>query len=346
MPAIVRQLALLACGCLVHQALAQVSVGTDKQQDEKVSLRPVFDRVWEGGFQTVVEITQVVRGDLVGPEPVTVKINAKTAQFERISEPATPGRAATVEITIEREAFAMDHPNLGNMEYDSNTGEANPRENTFKRMLQPWVGSSLNVKVLPEGKAERIRGLDDIRKRMERACAGDPLFDKFRARFTEDALRHGLFDHRFAFLPLEPVAPGDTWKREHAISDPFFGKLKLTYRCRLVSVEFDETRNTRVAVIRFHGNGRMQGGEAPVDAQLGMKPVVTRWTFEGDAHVELETGQLYEVVIDAQLDFQLKLPGGGVQLSAKRIARTVTTRLTTEALQALREARTKANQEP
>lgn len=187
----------------------------------------------------------------------------------------------TLKTTCDRVRMNMSGGPMS-IEYDSDNPDA--QQNPLTQPLAAMVGTSLTMKVTPEGKTLEVSGMDEMADKM-----GAKLPPAARANLDQQAKgMTNQFDQMMAFLPKEPVDIGDSWSAtmEMATDPNMPMSVDATYTL------YD--RKEGVAIIKV--DGKMKGGQGLSGTMTGTMRLdeATGWNQGGDMTMNM-TGNVQGV---------------------------------------------------
>lgn len=265
----------------------------------------------KAGHHVYVEMTQQgeqkISGEMVGPEEMTVTSGEIVGFFEKASSAAS---GTSFKIVFDRRGMNFNHPMMGKMEFDSDTGVGPSDDNSVSLICAPWLGKSLAFEMDVDGKAAKIEGFDKLLEAIEDSAMGDMFFEQTRAEINEEGLKEQFINARFAALPMKEVSAGDTWTRELAREHHMFGELVTRYACKLERIEEQEGR--KVAVLSYTSETNPAEGAEPKANAMGMTPVVKSMVSKGTITVDVSNGYPVgqEAESTSEIDLQMASPSG------------------------------------
>jgi len=194
--------------------------------DDKIDLRFHFEEGQTLKLKTKMEQDIVVWIGGNEQETHQTMVIGRTLDVKDVDEAGT----ATIEVTFGPAAMKVKG-RQGTFEYDS---EDPPDEVPPPAMsLAAIVDEGFTVKMTPEGRVTEITGVD---KMLERLCEAIEALDEetkkeivesMKRQFGDDAMKQ-MMESITAILPDEPVAVGDSWSQEIALTVPFSAVFEIT----------------------------------------------------------------------------------------------------------------------
>ena len=188
-------------------------------------------------------------------------------------------------------------------EYDS----LNPPDEVPRRAA-PYAAllrKTFTMKLTPTGKVSDLEGVKAMLKAAEDAVPQEGrgrqwLIGEVKRRFGEDGLKQTM-EAAFAFLPTEPVAVGDSWKRTIAGDNgvPVIAEQTYTLTKRAEGTATIELK----ATLKPH-----EGGAAPRPGRGTVKYEISG-TQKGTLTVDEATGCLFKTTIAQELKGKMVMSG-------------------------------------
>jgi hypothetical protein len=178
------------------------------------------------------------------------------------------------------------------MSYDSDNPSA--ASNPGLKMLGAMVGSSLVMKVTPQGKTLEVTGVDEM---VEKMSEDAPPGAQAQLEQQAESITQS-FDQMMAALPKEPIDIGDTWSGSMEMaSDPNMPmKVDATYTL------YD--RKDGKAIIKI--DGKMSSSKGVSGTMEGTTRIneETGWTEGGEMNMDMEgTVQGVEMEMEGKITF-------------------------------------------
>jgi hypothetical protein len=187
----------------------------------------------------IVQETNATMTGVPGMGEMTIR-NTMTQMQQFTPKDVAGDGTATLEARFESVKMEMGTP-MGTFTYDS----ANPAQNSSDQMVAQiaatmgaLVGESITLVMSPNGAIQKIEGLTRIRQKVEQTTpqAASALgMGGLDAILSDEALK-GSYGQGFSQLPATPVKPGDTWKNDLTMPNPF-GTMNFSTTHSLKAVE-------------------------------------------------------------------------------------------------------------
>ncbi len=285
-----------------------------------IELKPVFKNGTTHYLELSEENTQTLKAEMLGPDPIVM---VSTSLYGVAEEYQADGDGGKIKMTIERRKMTFNHPMMGDMSHDTDSGDEPSDDNSMSLIASPYVGKTLVVHLDKDGKVTKLEGFDDLSEAIEDSAMGDMFYEQARDSISADALQNELIDWRYDLLPGTTVEVGETWTRAVKDENPFLGKVVTTYDCKLEKVEGKQ------AHISFSSKTTMQEGETPPANAAGMKPELKSLGANGTAVYDSETGLIVQGKMTSSGQFEMSMPdmegqGLSVTIAGKTSARSLT----------------------
>ncbi|MHC4984114.1 MAG: DUF6263 family protein [Planctomycetota bacterium] len=300
--------------------LALVAAAAAAGAEEKVLIKPKFP---PGTYLTTVE--------MVAAQTVTERQTVKAEQHIKqlmemklhVTEPDEDGNK-TMELTYERvkQEIKTDSRVIA---YDS-AGPEEEQNPQLARALSALKKAKVQITIDRDDKIVKVTGLNDLWDELaEQNELMKPLAEKMKAQMG-DAMIEKLFKQSYAMMPQQPVGVGESWKSDTELSLPFVGEMKISFDCKLASLE--EKAGSKLASITWTATAETE--EPAVVEMMGTEMTVNRVDFEqtGKAGFDVETGMVKDGVVDqaGEIDVEVPTPEGeSVPMSIKQKAKITTT---------------------
>lgn len=278
-------------------------------RSEPVLLRLALEPGSARDVAMVVE--QTARQDWGGGETRTTQ-HLRVVWRQEVLEVADDG-TAVVGLTWESARLALDGPELGHLEYDSDRRDEGVPP--FALGLDAMLGERMRLTITPTGEIVST----DVERLIDRVLArlalppgerSDAIRGGLRHRFGDDAVRE-MLQATVSIYPDGPVVVGDRWRRDLTVTRGYPHTQRNTYELTGVS---DELLTVRV---------RSKLESLP-DARLpGSGPVTTavdvRGTQTGVLRLDRATGMVLVAELQQRLRGDVVLTMAGTEPSRSRV---------------------------
>lgn len=316
--------ALLAVAALASAALAEEFTIKSKYEQDRSAYYEIEERT-----------TQTIAGAQL-PQPIVIE-SGSLFGFTQETLEASDGQAR-LKLTFDRRAMNFKHPMMGEMEFDSDSGEKPSDDNSMSLIAAPFVGKSLTVTV-KDNEVVKVEDFDKLQAAIEDSAMGDLFYEQSRDMINPQSMTNELIASRLQLYPDKPVAVGDTWQNTHEMEDPFLGKLVTTYDCKLDKVE--TAGDAQLAHIAFRAQTKLAPGETPQPNSMGMTPGLKNLSTEGTAVIDIAQGRVQRGTSHTTGSIELSAPAGDAGQPAPAMDIAIDSRGTTRLLTAEQRAEQK-----
>ncbi len=260
-----------------------------------------------------MDLDQTISADVL-PAPQQQKIKMGMDMTLKVLKSDSDG--ADVEMTFDRMSMGLNAAGR-DMKFDSATDKQSA-DNPLSGM-GAVVGAKLTVHFGPDGKVDKVSGVDEMTKKLSAAAGGGPAAQMVQQAMGEDQIKQ-QFNSAFAeALPKKPVDKGDTW--ESTITQNTAGMaMKMKTENKLV--DFEEKNGHKIAKIEYSGTGKIEG-----NAANGPKLKADELTQKGTKTFDLERGFFSNSDMEQKMKGTMSITGPMGDISLK-MDQTVNAKIT------------------
>jgi hypothetical protein len=306
----------LAVGSVVA-ALVVLAAGTSVSGQEGV-----LKYRWTKGEvlrYRVVQETNAAMSGIPGMGEMNVR-NVMTQVQEMTTKDVAADGTATVLNKFASMRMEMGTP-MGTFVYDS-TQPPDPNANEVVAQIAAsmgaMIGESITIVMSPNGAVQKIEGmtavLEKVKKTVPQAGAFGAL-GGIDSMFSDEALK-GSFGQGFGELPTTPVKPGDSWKSEIKMPNPF-GTMTVAMTYNLKSV--DTTGGRDLAKIATTAAIKAAPNATPPPMPMPMTIQFTDGTGQGELLFDRKLGRVQKTSAETTLPMTMSMTtpdGQSVNLTA------------------------------
>ena len=218
--------------------------------------------LWKKGETLRYRMTQESNVNMSGvPGMGEMTVTTLIAQtLKMTADDVTADGTATVKTTFEAVKLTMGTP-MGNFSYDSAApaAQSDPMIAEIAKAMGALVGESITIVMSPTGAIQKTEGMTRIVQKMQQspqaAAAG---LSGLENMLSDDSMK-GSFGQSLANLPEKPVKPGDTWKNDLSMPNPF-GTMNIATTYTLKGTEstggHDFARITSTSAVKATASGK------------------------------------------------------------------------------------------
>jgi hypothetical protein len=233
--------------------------------------------------------------------------NTMTQMVQQTTQDVAADGTGTIQALFESIKMEMGTP-MGTFVYDSavpaNTGD--PMVAQIAAMVGGMVGESLTIVMSPNGAIQKIEGMSAILEKVKKANPqavaglGIPGLDSV---LSDDAMK-GTFGQGFPAFSSTPVKPGDTWKQDVTLPNPF-GTMTVATVFTFKAVE--TAGGKEVARIVSTSTVKATPGSKPPPLPLPMTIQFSDGTGQGELLFDRRLGRSQKATFETTLPLNLSM---------------------------------------
>ena len=163
--------------------------------------------------------------------------NTMTQVEKMTAQDVAADGTATLQAVFESIRMEMGTP-MGNFVYDSTAPQnnADPMVAQVAGMMGALVGESITIVMMPTGAIQKFEGMTRIMQKVQQSPQAAGMGMAGLDNILSDDYMKGAIGQNLAVLPEKPVKPGETWKSEVMMPNPF-GTMNFATTSTLKGVE-------------------------------------------------------------------------------------------------------------
>jgi hypothetical protein len=306
-------------------AVAVVTLGWSSLLGQEGALRYRWTKGEPLRYRVVQDVNATMTG-IPGMGEMTVRNTMTQVELLTPQDVAADG-TATLEAKFESVKMEMATP-MGTFAYDS----ANPSQNSsdptigqIGAVMGALVGESITIVMSPNGAIQKMEGMTRILQKVQQAApqAGNALGMGGLESVLSDEAFKGTFGQGFGSLPPTPVKPGDTWKSDLTMPNPF-GTMSISTTHNLKAVETaggrELARIVSTSTIKAAPGGKPPAFPMPVTVQFN------DGTGEGETIFDRKLGRTQKATALSTLPMSMNMTApDGTSLSIQALTKTTMT---------------------
>ncbi|MHC4472958.1 MAG: DUF6263 family protein [Planctomycetota bacterium] len=278
-------LLLLALGCGGDdKGAGSGKGGKAAKTPSKPSFKYRFDPGTTVRFRTTTEMEM---GGMMAMKQNQVQEQTWTAK-----EPDEEGNSV-LEITYDVVKFHMEHPMMGNVDYDSSTADPNDEPNPLAAGAAAFVGEKVTLTVSPDGEVKSVSGFNAI---VEKMIKDNPMGEMMKGMLSDETMKSQMQGF-MGKLPNKDMGVGDEWKDEITTQGPMMGTITMNITNKVKSI--DEVDGVTIGVIESSAvidmsSLKLPGGDDPDDPMAAMlsQIKISEGKLTGEMKFDMTNGQI------------------------------------------------------
>ena len=306
-------------------ALGLVTLGGSSLLGQEGMLRYRWTKGEPLRYRVVNETNAAMTG-IPGMGEMTVRTTITQVQ-ELLPQDVAADGTATLQAKFESVKMDTATP-MGTFTYDS----ANPAQNSNDQVVAQiaatmgaLVGESVTLVMSPTGAIQKMEGMTRILQKVQKAApqAGGAFgMGGLDSILSDDAMQ-GSFGQGFGQLPTTPVKPGDTWKSDLTLPNPF-GKMSFSTTNSLKAI--DTTGGRELARIVSTSTIKAVPSDKPAALPMPMTIQFSDGTGEGETTFDRKLGRTQKATFLATLPMSMNMTApDGSSISMQALTKTTTT---------------------
>jgi Family of unknown function (DUF6263) len=270
----------------------------------------------------LIQETNIVMSGIPGMGEMNVANTMTQVQKMTTQDVAADG-TATVEALFESIKMEMGTP-MGNFVYDSTAPQnnADPMVAQVAGMMGALIGESITLVISPTGGIQKTEGMTRIMQKVQQSPQGAAIgMAGLDSMLSDDSMK-GAFGQSLANLPEKPVKPGDTWKSEILMPNPF-GNMNIATTYTLKGVE--STGGHDLARIATSSAIKATPGSNPPAFPMPVKIEFTDGKGDGELVFDRKLGRTHQATFSMTLPMTMNMTTpDGQTLNLQALTKTTT----------------------
>ena len=272
----------------------------------------------------VVTQTNAAMTGIPGMGEMTVSNTMTQVQQLTTQEVAADG-AATIQNKFESVKMETATP-MGSYAYDSTAPPQNAADPVIASMASTMgalVGESITLVMSPDGSIQKMEGMTRIMEKVKKSNPQTAGFGMGLDSMLSDEAMKGMFGQNFGHLPATPVKPGDTWKHDLTMPNPF-GIMSFATTFSVKGVE--TTGGKDLVRIASTSTIKATAGDKAPPMPMPMTIQFSDGTGDGELVFDRKLGRNQRASFNTTLPLSMSMTGpDGSQMSIQALTKTTTT---------------------
>jgi hypothetical protein len=272
----------------------------------------------------IVTQTNAAMTGIPGMGEMTVNTTLTQVQQMTTQEVAADG-SATIQNKFESVKMETATP-MGSYAYDSAAPPQNTADPVIASMASSMgalVGESITLVMSPDGSIQKMEGMTRIMEKVKQSTPQAAGFGLGLDSVLSDDAMKGTFGQNFGHFPATPVKPGDTWKHDLSMPNPF-GIMKLATTFSVKGVE--TTGGKELVRIASTSTITATAGDKAPPMPVPMTIQFNDGTGDGELIFDRKLGRNQRASFNTTLPLSMSMTGpDGSQMSIQALTKTTTT---------------------
>jgi uncharacterized protein DUF6263 len=272
----------------------------------------------------IVTQTNAAMTGIPGMGEMTVNTTLTQVQQLTTQEVAADG-TATIQNKFESVKMETATP-MGSYAYDSAAPPQNTADPVIASMASSMgalVGESITLVMSPDGSIQKMEGMTRIMEKMKQNAPQAAGFGLGLDSVLSDDAMKGMFGQNFGHFPATPVKPGDTWKHDLSMPNPF-GIMHLATTFSVKGVE--TTGGKELVRIASTSTIKATAGDKAPPMPVPMTIQFNDGTGDGEMIFDRKLGRNQRASFNTTLPLSMSMTGpDGSQMSIQALTKTTTT---------------------
>lgn len=204
----------------------------------------------------------------------------------------------TIEQTLRRVKGSVENDMTGAQSFDTSDENGG---GAMGQQLGAMVDVPIRFTMTPTGEVQSVDGMDDIRERLTEDALNDAQKEMIEQMLSDDSFNSNM--QTFSYFPATPVSVGDSWNSQKRVNMGMEMMMDATYT--LDRVEADS------AFLQVDIDTYTPDDARAMESMGGEMNMDMTGTMTGTAVVDLPTGLLRSMDLDAQMEADAQMNQGG-----------------------------------